>query len=160
MGCHALLQGIFPTQQSNLHLLCLLHWQAGSFPLVLLGSPPTSYSDSDLRCLNSEGFEYLLRREVIAPEILLLCTLEEGALPPKGKYFLPKVCFVLVLNRFSHVLLFVTPQTAACQVSLSMGFPSQKYWSGLPCPPPNPRIEPMSLMSLTLAESFFTTKAT
>ena len=25
VGCHALLQGIFPTQGSNLHLLCLLH---------------------------------------------------------------------------------------------------------------------------------------
>ena len=30
VGCHALLQGIFPTQGSNPLLLCLLHWQAGS----------------------------------------------------------------------------------------------------------------------------------
>ena len=30
VGCHALLQGIFLTQGSNLCLLCLLHWQAGS----------------------------------------------------------------------------------------------------------------------------------
>ena len=30
MGCHLLLQGIFLTQGSNLHLL---HWQAGSLPL-------------------------------------------------------------------------------------------------------------------------------
>jgi len=30
MGCHFLLQGIFPTQGLNLHLLCLLHWQADS----------------------------------------------------------------------------------------------------------------------------------
>ena len=29
-GCHALLQGIFMTQGSNLHLLCLLHWQGAS----------------------------------------------------------------------------------------------------------------------------------
>ena len=36
VGCHALLQGIFPTQGSNLHLL---HWQAGSLPLNHLGSP-------------------------------------------------------------------------------------------------------------------------
>ena len=28
-----LLQGIFPTQRSNLHLLWLLHWQADSLPL-------------------------------------------------------------------------------------------------------------------------------
>ena len=37
--CHALHQGIFPTQGSNLHLLCLLHWQAGSLPLVPPGKP-------------------------------------------------------------------------------------------------------------------------
>ena len=30
VGCHALLQGIFPTQGSNPHLLGLLHQQAGS----------------------------------------------------------------------------------------------------------------------------------
>ena len=40
MGCHALLQGIFPTQGSNLCLLCLLHWQAGSLPLVPPCKPP------------------------------------------------------------------------------------------------------------------------
>ena len=34
VGCHALLQGIFPTQGSNPCLLHLLHWQAGSLPLV------------------------------------------------------------------------------------------------------------------------------
>ena len=27
VDCHALLQGIFPTQGLNLHLFCLLHWQ-------------------------------------------------------------------------------------------------------------------------------------
>ena len=32
VGCHFLLQGIFPTQGSNPHLLCLLTWQVGSFP--------------------------------------------------------------------------------------------------------------------------------
>ena len=30
VGCHALLQGIFPTQGLNLSLLHLLHWQADS----------------------------------------------------------------------------------------------------------------------------------
>ena len=39
VGCHALLQGIFPTQGSNLHLLSLLHGQAGSLPLVPPGKP-------------------------------------------------------------------------------------------------------------------------
>ena len=34
-----LLQGIFPTQGSNPHLLCLLHWQADSLPLAPPGKP-------------------------------------------------------------------------------------------------------------------------
>ena len=33
-GCHFLLQGIFLTQGSVLHVLCLLHWQTDSLPLV------------------------------------------------------------------------------------------------------------------------------
>ena len=39
MGCHALLQGILPTQGSNPHLLRLLHWQVGSLPLMPPGKP-------------------------------------------------------------------------------------------------------------------------
>ena len=42
VGCHFLLQGIFLTQVPNLHLCCLLHWQAGSLPLSHLGSPCTN----------------------------------------------------------------------------------------------------------------------
>ena len=42
-----------------------------------------------------------------------------------------------------------------------MGFSKQKYWSGLPFPPPgdlpDPGIEPMSLESPALASEFFTT---
>ena len=37
-GCHALLQGIFPTQGSNLCLLRLQHWEAGSFTPASHGS--------------------------------------------------------------------------------------------------------------------------
>ena len=39
VGCHALLQGILPTQGLNLHLLGLQHWQAGSLPLAPPGKP-------------------------------------------------------------------------------------------------------------------------
>ena len=38
-GCHFLLQGILLTQGSNSGLLCLLHWQADSLPLVPPGKP-------------------------------------------------------------------------------------------------------------------------
>ena len=48
----------------------------------------------------------------------------------------------------SRVRLLVTPWTVALQAPLSMGFPRQEYWSGLPCPPPgdlpDPGIEPTS----------------
>ena len=54
---------------------------------------------------------------------------------------------------------FVTPSTAALQVPLSMGFPSQAYWSGLPFHSPGDLlgsgIEPMSP---ALADGFFTTE--
>ena len=57
-----------------------------------------------------------------------------------------------------------TPWTIACHAPLSMGFPSQEYWSGLPFPSPrdlpDPETEPMSLASPTLAGGFFTTSAT
>ena len=36
VGCHFLLQGIFPTQGWHPHLLGLLHWQADSLPLQKL----------------------------------------------------------------------------------------------------------------------------
>ena len=39
MSCYFLLQGISPTQELNPHLLHLLHWQAGSLPLVPPGKP-------------------------------------------------------------------------------------------------------------------------
>ena len=38
VGCHFLLQRIFLTQGLNLHLLCLLHWQADSLSLSHLVS--------------------------------------------------------------------------------------------------------------------------
>ena len=57
---------------------------------------------------------------------------------------------------------FVTPWAVAGQVPLSMGFPRQEYWSGLPFPSPgdfpDPGIEPKSLISPALAGRFFTTE--
>ena len=49
---------------------------------------------------------------------------------------------------------------AACQAPLSMGFPRQEYWSGLPFPSPGDLpdlgIEPVSPASLRIAGGFFT----
>ena len=43
---------------------------------------------------------------------------------------------LLLLSRFSHVRLCATPETAAHQSPLSLGFSRQEYWSGLPFPCP------------------------
>ena len=43
---------------------------------------------------------------------------------------------VCVCMLVSHVQLFATPWTVACQAPLSMEFPRQEYWSGLPFPSP------------------------
>ena len=43
---------------------------------------------------------------------------------------------LLLLSHFSHVQLCATPQTAAHQAPLSLGFSRQEHWSGLPLPSP------------------------
>ena len=42
MGCHFLLQGSFPTKESNPCILCLFHWQANSLPLAPSGKMVSS----------------------------------------------------------------------------------------------------------------------
>ena len=61
----------------------------------------------------------------------------------------------------SHVRLFATLWTVAHQAFLSMEFSWQKYWSGLPFPPPgdlpDPGIEPTSPVFFVFTGGFFTT---
>ena len=65
------------------------------------------------------------------------------------------------MRLLSHVWLFVTPCTEACQAPLFLQFFRQEYWSGLPFPSlgnlPSPGMEPVSP---ALAGRFFTTWAT
>ena len=63
---------------------------------------------------------------------------------------------------FSHSVVsdsFATSWTAAHQTPLSMGFPRQEYWSGLPIPSSgdlhDPGIEPLSPMASAVAGRFF-----
>ena len=46
-GCHAHLQGIYPTQGSNPCLLCLLKWQTSSLLLAPFGKPPSKYNSRE-----------------------------------------------------------------------------------------------------------------
>ena len=59
----------------------------------------------------------------------------------------------------SRVQLFATPWTVAHQAPLSMGFPRQEYWSGLPWPSPGDLPHPgIKAISHALAGGFFTTE--
>ena len=135
VGCHALLQGIFPTQGSNLHFFCLLCWQAGSLPLVPPGTRSKYVAGAAAKSLQS---------------CLTLCNPIDGSPPgsPVPGILQARtlewvaICFSnawkgkVKVKSLSHVWLFVTPWTAAYQAPLSMGFSRQEYWSGLPLPSP------------------------
>ena len=133
MGCHFLFQGIFSTQGSNLHLLCLLHWQVESLPLA----PPGKYV-----CIYIYTWDVYIYTWEVCIYIYI--------------YLYMHAC----VHGFSRVWLFATLWTVACQAPLSMGFSRQEYWSGLPCNLPSTVIEPASLMSPVLVGGFFTTSAT
>ena len=52
-----------------------------------------------------------------------------------------------------HVPFFATPWTVACQAPLSMGFPRQEYWNGLPFLSPGDLPNPgIKFLSLALAD--------
>ena len=60
VGCHFLLQGIFPIQGPNLRLLCLLHWQAGFFftTCAILFILDTKYINKNIRNLKINYLKY------------------------------------------------------------------------------------------------------
>ena len=62
----------------------------------------------------------------------------------------------------SPVPLFATLRTIDHQAPLSVGFPRQEYWSGLPFPPPgnlpDPGIEPKFPASPVMAGGFIMTE--
>jgi len=82
----------------------------------------------------------------IAAHTDLLCFLKylvhhymNAAAAAKSLQSCPTLCdpidgMLLLLSRFSHVQLCATPEMAALQAPLSMGFSKQEYWSGVPLP--------------------------
>ena len=53
---------------------------------------------------------------------------------PNGKILRGDELVVVVMESLSCVWFFATPWTVARQAPLSLGFPRQEHWSGLPCP--------------------------
>ena len=66
---------------------------------------------------------------------------------------------VVVMKSLSRVRLLATPWTVAHQGPLSIEFPRQEYWNGLPFPTlrdlPDPGTAPASLAFPALAGGFF-----
>ena len=69
VGCHALLQGVFPAQGSNQCPLCLLHLQTRSLPLGPPGEPPGYYAS---RCLKPSSLKSNTPRPTTCPDFLIL----------------------------------------------------------------------------------------
>ena len=132
MGCHFLLQGFSrPRDPTHISCVCLLHWQADSFPVVPPGKPHINqwYSNK-----NEEGDTGQWERE----KLILLKRQphqlgDSGLTSKKFSLYNHKMKTLCVLSCFSQVWLFATLWTVACQAPVSMGFSRQECWSGLPC---------------------------
>ena len=69
------------------------------------------------------------------PKLLLLRSLVQKQSTVHAPYTQDHV--LLLLSHFSRVRLCATPEMAAHQAPLSLGFSRQEHWSGLPFPSPN-----------------------
>ena len=106
---------------------------------------------------------YMPRKAMTREKGLVLpCSI--GLKITQARWKMPSLHHACMLSHFRSVQLCTTLWNVAHQVSPSMGFPRQEYWSGLPCPPPedlpDPGIKPTSLLSPAWAGAFFTTSAT
>ena len=100
----------------------------------------------------------LMQTSYAASLPVILCSITYlSAKGKRGKTSLKSPHSEVKVKSLSRIRLFATPWTVACQALLSMGFPRQKYWSGLPVPSPgdlpDPGIEPESP---ALVGGFFT----
>ena len=134
MGCHFLLQGIFLTQGSNLHLLSLLHWQAGSLQLAPPGKPTWPTLGLKIQCFqgcipsggSQEKSVSWLFQLPEATHIFWLVALHSIFNDKSGlSLFYNAISPVhhsqdfVAVQSLSHVQFFVTSWTAAHQASLS-----------------------------------------
>ena len=92
--------------------------------------------------INSDLFIYLEQKGSVTFFIDMFLVSKAGNLSCKNIHFPPlpstmalnEAIFILKVLVFSCVRLFVTPWTVAHQVSLSVEFSRQEYWSELPFP--------------------------
>ena len=136
------------TQGSNLSLLYLLHWQAGSLP-HLNGNPRQRQSLKKMQrnwsCFLSWSYflfipfllYFSLPFPLSFPNSIPNCFFSfPGFWFPLGGYNLISPVWTCFCVLSPSVWLFATSRTASRQAPLSWGFSRQECWSGLPCSPP------------------------
>ena len=109
-------------------------------------APQKIKNRTNVRSRNSKGNKIIILKRYLHPEFIAsLLVREKIWKQPKCPSVAERiqkmwlrvcVCVCGGVPRSSRVPLFVTPWTVACQAPLSMGFPRQEYWRGLPFPPP------------------------
>ena len=131
---------------------------------ILLNSEPEPEARSVLRCspcfldfLSQPCFNHCLlpegrkRKVRVYPECcssqLCACRVPSVFRTVFRTKFPSHLLLLLLLSRFSHVRLCATPETAAHQALLSLGFSRQEHWSGLPFPSPMHESEIHSVVS-------------
>ena len=92
------------------------HWHLG------LGLPPPELSEINVCCLSSPVCGFFMKPELTKTNMV-----------PHTSCLIHVHAHAQLL---SHVQLFSTPWTVACQAPLPMGFSRQEYWSGLQFPSP------------------------
>ena len=152
VGCHALLQGIFPKWVKWKSLSCAwlfsIPWTSpwnspgqntglGTFPFSRGSSQPrdwTQISHIAGRFFTSWATREAQPRDQIYLSYISLWKLGSLPLAPPEKSF--SLLLLLLLGCFNRVWPCVIPQTAAHQALPSLGFSRQEHWSGLPFPSP------------------------
>ena len=111
VGCHALLQGIFLIQGSNLHLSFLLHWQVGSLSLAL---PGNRYFGARL---------YVQSPSCVWLFVILWIVAHQASLSLAISWSVPKFMSIVSVMPSSHLILWCHP------LLLPSIFPSIKDFS-------------------------------
>ena len=132
MGCRFLLQGIFLTQGSKLHLWCLLHWQADSLPTPPPGNLGTeTSSDADVtpkrgHCFCKRGHCFKGDQRIPGPDVLtsLLRAGAQCCSAALGDRFLPL---------FNSLLIQLHPNAQPCQYQHGLPLTQSCPLLGLPC---------------------------
>ena len=126
---------------------------------LFLPKAPSSFPREGCSLKNFPCVQIVEQAVLLTPErprplpLAVLCYTHNEDTPPEGYQ---NSDMVKLLSSCSVVSDSATPGTVACLAALSVGFPRQEYWGGLPFPSPgdlpDPGIEPVSS---ALADGFF-----